>query len=1606
MNNADRKELKQLERCKAKAQSSGKLKEEAEYCNLIGELLARCGEYQDAIKEHRQELQLSESLNDVIGAAVANRKIGDCYNELGEYSRALRHQRKHLSLAESDDNHLEQQRALATIGRTYLCRADNPETNAGEKIDSLQKAQEAFLRSLTLCDGTELRAKISEKELMVMRARLLLNLGLVHESLDSRKNAAHFIQKAIFIAEKHTLLEDLIRCHLSLGDLHKRAGSLSKAGRSMESALMAAKKLKNKEQESQCLCASADVFFQLGDFYAAKRSLRKAYKLGSQKGRERETLIQTLKTAIRCADLQSRLDALPEEDAESRLPLYEALGDLCCKVDSYKRAIEYYTSQLKSAEKVGKPPKILASIYVSLATTYSDDGRFQEAIEMYRHELRLREGNLKEETKTWLNVADMQERAGQEFEVINESYTRALECARKAQHPTLQVLALRDQLLLIEKHSMEHLLRPTQKMLRNLREEHDMASDDDLEVSDDDVDDDDGGRAEDSEQLQNSEDIIVDDLSDSDSGSDEEYDRPTASERVKRNKFSKLNEKGESMLHRACIAGNLKQVKKLVEQGHPLNPRDYCGWTPLHEACNYGYCEIVDVLVSAGADINDRGGDKCDGVTPLHDAVNCGNWVVAKLLISKGAYTKAKDSLGNTPLDALKTWLDNYSNEIDADTREECFDVARLLREDSPGDLSMERVPPVSSANSRALLLNSDLYDREEDSSQGSQMVSQRPAPQEEKQSGISVRTYQRRDSDAGRGDSGSRSRMRKRRSRDSSARDAGMASRRNAAMSLGDDSEDDSDGGGRDACEDEMSCDGDAVAGGGNEHVQDDSDPSRRRQSGGRRLSGDSLPEIEIGLTSSTGRDSVTATQSKQMVLKSRGNLGNAPPKYTNISDDENDNCDEDVIQSLYLNQEHLEEDVDQPASARQTYQDVMRNIGSAASRMSREPPTSLPFSQKPLSPATGALIPEEEYTGGDDWLINDLDPQPSKRRRMDFDGTFRSMPGTERSQRKDEKPHRTPSQFSGEGDTQVNGSQAPTRSSNSKLSRKSRPRQTKLTNLGVSVRPASPAEDIVALDDDVGDDDCSIEDFATQRSRRGTTQVSRNDHPVSGGDSSKPPLPGPSSMMRVQVKIQDKLFLVPVSLRERPSMQWLSEQAARRYYSQCGLRPKLSLCTAEGALFSPDDSVVDLLNNNEMVIGRVDSWDLPPLTERYRKACERMKTEEHPTVLSRLQDCQGHQQQHQATLDLGDLNLRPVSLGPLLSAVQCQYSLRQLLLGKNRLDDSLAPQLASALQTLPSLTHLDLSSNQLTSEGLRSVSDILEGSDRTGSDDAGSARERPLQMLEEFDLSYNHITDASALSLAIIVKHCPLLATLTIRSCALTAKFFQLHRHRLVEAFRGAKCLHTLAISYNRLGSTGVELLLGCLAGGTLQRLELCNIIPSQGDGIHLARHLATFFSQNINVENLRLSGCHLSDVDVDYLKRLHPSGRHWQYLDLSANPRLTAKGIKHLLHSLHAQGISISKLDLSACSLHSPVDPTLLEAIAKHLPGPGEGGQAEELNGGGGGGGGAVGSGLVELRMCGTGLNKVDKELLLNVWDVAQGIHSGHHIDAHRCIFFVTR
>lgn len=65
---------------------------------------------------------------------------------------------------------------------------------------------------------------------------------------------------------------------------------------------------------------------------------------------------------------------------------------------------------------------------------------------------------------------------------------------------------------------------------------------------------------------------------------------------------------------------------------------------------------------------------------------------------------------------------------------------------------------------------------------------------------------------------------------------------------------------------------------------------------------------------------------------------------------------------------------------------------------------------------------------------------------------------------------------------------------------------------------------------------------------------------------------------------------------------MQWLCEQAARRYYQKCGLLPLLSL-QKEGAQLCPEDLLLAVLHTNEEVDAAGSFCVVPVLPpERFR--------------------------------------------------------------------------------------------------------------------------------------------------------------------------------------------------------------------------------------------------------------------------------------------------------------------------------------------------------------------------------------------------------------------
>lgn len=75
-----------------------------------------------------------------------------------------------------------------------------------------------------------------------------------------------------------------------------------------------------------------------------------------------------------------------------------------------------------------------------------------------------------------------------------------------------------------------------------------------------------------------------------------------------------------------------------------MNARDFSGWTPLHEACNFGAVEVVEALLENGANVNDPGGEFCDRITPLHDAATNGQTDVMQALLQYNPNILAKNS--------------------------------------------------------------------------------------------------------------------------------------------------------------------------------------------------------------------------------------------------------------------------------------------------------------------------------------------------------------------------------------------------------------------------------------------------------------------------------------------------------------------------------------------------------------------------------------------------------------------------------------------------------------------------------------------------------------------------------------------------------------------------------------------------------------------------------------------------------------------------------------------------------------------------------------------------------------------------------------------------
>ncbi|KAG4269890.1 hypothetical protein FPRO04_11960 [Fusarium proliferatum] len=104
--------------------------------------------------------------------------------------------------------------------------------------------------------------------------------------------------------------------------------------------------------------------------------------------------------------------------------------------------------------------------------------------------------------------------------------------------------------------------------------------------------------------------------------------------------MDKQDEKGQTLLCRASLGGNIKIMSLLLDSGADVELADDEGWTPLMVAAERGHDEAVALLLKHGADPNATDNEE---FTPLLHAAMIGYRDIVERLLNAGADPNAQD---------------------------------------------------------------------------------------------------------------------------------------------------------------------------------------------------------------------------------------------------------------------------------------------------------------------------------------------------------------------------------------------------------------------------------------------------------------------------------------------------------------------------------------------------------------------------------------------------------------------------------------------------------------------------------------------------------------------------------------------------------------------------------------------------------------------------------------------------------------------------------------------------------------------------------------------------------------------------------------------------
>ena len=128
------------------------------------------------------------------------------------------------------------------------------------------------------------------------------------------------------------------------------------------------------------------------------------------------------------------------------------------------------------------------------------------------------------------------------------------------------------------------------------------------------------------------------------------------------NVLSSTDVNGSTPIHVAVKKNDTKILQMLIDYHkvdlNALELHSIGGQSALHHACYFGYANIVQILLKAGANPNVKS-NSAIGETPLQLCCKLGELECARCLIKAGAHSETKDNFGNN----ASFWATNHRQE-------------------------------------------------------------------------------------------------------------------------------------------------------------------------------------------------------------------------------------------------------------------------------------------------------------------------------------------------------------------------------------------------------------------------------------------------------------------------------------------------------------------------------------------------------------------------------------------------------------------------------------------------------------------------------------------------------------------------------------------------------------------------------------------------------------------------------------------------------------------------------------------------------------------------------------------------------------------------------